>query len=106
MHPLLYVWPFYAPARRLPSASPGSLGGPLANELIGRINPEAQITTDEARIRPKNSEVERLLGSNAKIMELTGWTPQHSLEKGLAETIEWFRQSPQARAYKHDIYNV
>ena len=37
-------------------------------------------------------EVERLLGSNSKITELTGWKPAHSLEEGLMQTIDWFRE--------------
>jgi len=62
--------------------------------------------TDEARIRPSKSEVERLLGANEKITTLTDWRPQYTLETGIAETIRWFRESPAASGYKHDIYNV
>ena len=43
----------------------------VANKLISRINPEATVITDKSRIRPENSEVERLVGSNKKITELT-----------------------------------
>jgi NAD dependent epimerase/dehydratase len=80
--------------------------GDLAEELIRQIGPGTRIVTDNDRIRPENSEVERLLGANWKIRDLTGWSPQYSLAHGLAETIEWFRSSPTARGYKHDIYNV
>lgn len=78
----------------------------LARELIRQIRPDARIVSDEQRIRPAASEVERLLGANTRIRELTGWTPQFDLAKGLEETIAWFRDSDAARGYKHDIYNV
>ena len=78
----------------------------LAQEMINQINPKAQIVTDEERVRPEASEVERLLGSNEKIKRLTNWTPKYDLATGIAETISWFRESPAARSYKHDIYNV
>ncbi len=80
--------------------------GNLAKKLIGKINPKAHIICDEARIRPKQSEVERLLGSNKKIHDLTGWKPQYSLDKGLDETIKWFKNTSALKLYKPDIYNV
>lgn len=78
--------------------------GQLANELIRQINPEARIVTDDQRLRPEKSEVNRLLGSNEKIRALTGWAPQYTLEQGLAETIEFFRHN--LDKYKIDIYNL
>lgn len=76
----------------------------LGEELIRQINPNARIKTDEKRIRPVKSEVNRLLGSNEKIMRLTGWEPKFSFEEGLAETIEFFREN--LEKYKTDIYNI
>ena len=78
--------------------------GDLAQELIRQINPEAIIECDEQRVRPSNSEVQRLLGSNKKIMALTDWKPKYTFEQGLAETISWMREH--LNAYKPDIYNV
>lgn len=78
--------------------------GELARELIRQINPEAQIVCDEQRLRPGKSEVNRLLGCNKKIMELTGWKPLYSFEEGLAETIKFFREN--ADGYKTDLYNI
>jgi NAD dependent epimerase/dehydratase len=80
--------------------------GQLAQEMIDQINPDARIVTDEERLRPEKSEVERLLGANGKITSLTDWRPQHSLKQGIAETVKWFRESSAAGGYKHDIYNV
>ncbi len=78
--------------------------GQLAEELIRQINPSAKIICDEQRLRPDKSEVNRLLGSNEKIMKLTDWKPEYSFEKGLSETIEFFRQN--LDRYKADIYNL
>lgn len=78
--------------------------GQLAEELIRQINPEAQIVCDEQRVRPEKSEVNRLLGSNKKILTLTDWKPKYSLEQGLAETIDFLRNNMER--YKVNIYNI
>lgn len=78
--------------------------GELAKELIKQINPNARIICDEERIRPKKSEVNRLLGSNDKIKKLTNWEPKYTLRAGLAETIGWIQDN--LDKYKIDIYNI
>ena len=78
--------------------------GELAQEIITQINPKAHIVCDEQRLRPEKSEVNRLLGANAKIQRLTDWKQQYTFEQGIAETIEWIRHN--MNAYKTDIYNV
>lgn len=78
--------------------------GQLAEELIKQINPSAKIICDDQRLRPENSEVERLLGANEKIKELTNWEPRYTFEDGLAETIDWLKNN--LEKYKVDIYNV
>ncbi len=78
--------------------------GQLAEELIRQINPDAKIICDNQRLRPEKSEVNRLLGSNQKIMELTEWTPQYTFEEGIAETIEFLRGN--LDKYKPEIYNL
>lgn len=80
--------------------------GALAQKLINIIAPEARIVEDVKRLRPGKSEVERLFGSNEKIRKITKWKPLYSLDKGLVETVEWFRDEKNIRLYKHDIYNV
>ena len=65
--------------------------GELANELIKQINPNAKIVCETERLRPEKSEVNRLLGDNSKILELTDWTPNYSLQEGLAETIAFLK---------------
>ncbi len=76
----------------------------LAEEIISQINPEAKIITDHERMRPKNSEVERLLGSNEKLKTLTSWEQRYTFEQGISETIQWIRNN--MKSYKTDIYNL
>lgn len=78
--------------------------GDLAQEIISQITPGAKIICDEQRLRPDKSEVNRLLGCNKKILQLTDWRQQYSFEQGIAETIEWIKGN--MNAYKADIYNV
>lgn len=80
--------------------------GDVAKQIIEIINPKAEIEQEALRIRPDKSEVRRLLGSNKKISELTGWKPRYSLKTGLAETIEWFKVPENLSRYKAGIYNL
>lgn len=78
--------------------------GQLAEELIRQINPQAKIICEEERLRPEKSEVNRLLGSNEKIRRLTNWKPVYPLERGLSETIAFFKEN--LNRYKTDLYNI
>ena len=78
----------------------------LAQNIINIINPNAKIISEDVRLRPEKSEVERLLGSAEKIKSLTKWEPSFNLEQGLQQTIEWFRNPINLKQYKTDIYNV
>ncbi|WP_411169866.1 NAD-dependent 4,6-dehydratase LegB [Clostridium sp. MB05] len=78
----------------------------LALELISQINPKAKIICENERLRPDKSEVNRLLGSNEKIKKLTNWAPKYTFEKGIEETIEWFKIKENLQKYKSDIYNI
>ena len=78
--------------------------GELAKEIISQINPGARIICDEKRLRPEKSEVNRLLGDNTKIKELTSWEPKYTFHEGIQETISWIREN--LDRYKTDIYNM
>lgn len=78
----------------------------LAQTIIDLINPKATIISDDIRLRPEKSEVERLLGSSEKIRSLTNWKPQFIFTDALKQTIEWFRNPENLKNYKTDIYNV
>lgn len=78
--------------------------GDLAKEIISQINPKATIVCEEERLRPKKSEVNRLLGSNEKLKRLTDWQQQYTFTQGIEETIAWMRNHMDV--YKTDIYNI
>lgn len=78
----------------------------LANTMINLINPNAKIVSDSDRLRPSNSEVFRLFGSNEKILANTNWKLSYTLEQGISETIDWFKVPSNLTQYKADIYNV
>jgi dTDP-glucose 4,6-dehydratase len=78
--------------------------GDLANLLIDLINPKAKVVCDSNRLRPEKSEVNRLLGSNEKIMRLTKWKPQYDLKEGLLSTIDFIRNN--MHLYKAGVYNI
>ena len=78
--------------------------GDLAKEIIAQVNPNVKIICDDERIRPKKSEVNRLMGSNEKLRELTQWQQQYTFSAGLKETISWIKEH--LDIYKTDIYNV
>ena len=78
----------------------------LVKKLIDIINPNAIILEDNTRIRPEKSEVNRLLGSNKKLKELTSWQSEYSLEQGLLKTIEWFKKEGHLSKYKTNLYNI
>jgi len=78
----------------------------LALKIISIINPDATIVCDEQRIRPEKSEVDLLQGDNSKIKSFTGWKPAWVLDKGLKETIDWFKNPENLKRYKPEIYNL
>ena len=78
--------------------------GDLAEKLIKKINPKAKIVCDNSRIRPENSEVERLLGDNSLLYSLTGFKPAIDIDEGLDRTIAFIRDN--LSLYKHMQYNV
>ena len=78
--------------------------GELVKLIARLIGTEVQIQSDEQRIRPDKSEVERLFCNNSKILASTSWKPDYTLETGLMETIEWIKNN--LAYFKTDIYNV
>ena len=80
-----------------------SIGG-LIQQIAKLMNTKVEIEIDKERVRPQNSEVERLLCDNSKLMAETNWAPKYKLEKGLAETIEWIKRN--LMYYKPELYNI
>jgi NAD dependent epimerase/dehydratase len=74
-------------------------------QLIARLcDRENAIKSDQQRVRPDKSEVQRLLADNTLALTLLGWAPTVSLEDGLVRTIEWMRQN--LNRYRPDVYNI
>jgi len=63
--------------------------GDLVKLLISIVGRDVEVVTDEERLRPTGSEVERLLCDNTRAREWAGWKPEVSLEEGLKRTAEW-----------------
>jgi NAD dependent epimerase/dehydratase len=80
--------------------------GDLAKLIIKLTGKKVKILSDDVRKRPEKSEVERLHGSNIKLLATTKWKQKYTLEQGLKETISWFSEQENLKMYKTDIYNV
>jgi dTDP-glucose 4,6-dehydratase len=84
--------------------------GQIANLIAKSFNTEIEIVTKRERLRPDNSEVERLWADNSKAKQLFSWSPSYvqlqGLEKGIKETIDWFQNSSNLESYKSEIYNI
>ena len=65
--------------------------GDLAELLVSVSGKDAKVVTDDSRVRPDSSEVERLLCDNSRAREWCGWEPQVPLEEGLRRTSDWVR---------------
>ena len=79
----------------------------IISKLMGK---KINIRMDKQRLRPKNSEVDRLLASNKKAKKLIKWTPKYSglvgFKKGLSKTIQWFSQSNNLSVYNEDSFSL
>lgn len=76
-------------------------------QTIARLmDAEVKWVTDRQRLRPRGSEVFRLLGDNTLLTSLTDWRPRNNLEEGLQKTIGWFTNPSNLKKYKTGIYNV
>jgi NAD dependent epimerase/dehydratase len=78
--------------------------GDTVKKIINIIGTDVKIICDEERLRPENSEVNRLWADNTKIKDLTGWAPNYSIDRGLEETVECIKKN--LSSFKTDIYNV
>ena len=78
--------------------------GDLAALILKLMNKDVAITLEGARVRPENSEVDRLCADSRKGQSILGWKPKYTLEEGLAATIEWIREN--SERYRTGIYVV
>jgi len=84
--------------------------GDMARAIRDEINPAAEIKLDESRLRPANSEVDRLWASVEKARQRTDWSPSYSgldgFRMGIEKTVRWFRDSKNLSFYKMDLFNI
>ena len=84
--------------------------GDTAHTIAQLMGVEIEVKSDEVRVRPALSEVERLWACNQKAGEILGWKPDFGsragFERGLQKTIEWFVKPENLRQYKSEIYNL
>lgn len=84
--------------------------GDTARAIATEMGIEIQIETEDQRLRPDASEVERLWCDNSKAAAVIGWQPSHTglegFRRGLAATIEWFAAPANRAGYKAHLYNV
>ncbi|WP_417500283.1 GDP-mannose 4,6-dehydratase [Methylophaga sp.] len=64
-----------------------------ARTLMEIVGVEVPITCDNERVRPKNSEVNRLIADNSRITSMTNWRPEHSFRRGLEQTVNWIKEN-------------
>jgi len=80
------------------------------NLIADIMQKQINIVSDENRLRPANSEVERLYADNAKALKLLDWSPQYAsidgLKEGLIKTINWFTKAENLEKYKDGIYAI
>jgi len=84
--------------------------GDTAAVIADVMGAEIEIVSDEQRLRPEKSEVERLWAANDKARELLGWHPKYGglegFRRGLQETVAWFSKPTNLERYKSEIYNL
>ena len=64
----------------------------LISEILGI---DYKIKLDSNRVRPVESEVDRLLANNKLIKSLTNWESKTNFKKGLELTISWIQKNKQ-----------
>lgn len=79
--------------------------GQLAADLVRLMSADAVVTADTERIRPKDSEVLRLVCDSTKLRDRTGWRPAFDRDAGLRQTIDWFREPANLAGYRPGRYD-
>ncbi len=84
--------------------------GETARYIAELMDAKIEIISEEQRLRPEKSEVNRLWADNSKIKKLTGWKPKFSgnegFKKGLKLCIEWYTKPENLQLFKPDLYNI
>lgn len=81
-----------------------------AKLIAGLMRRQITILSDEVRMRPQNSEVERLVADNSRALRELNWKPRYCGEEGfveaLKETIKWFSHIENIDKYQSHRYTI
>ena len=84
--------------------------GDTAALIAEVMNVELEIVTDEQRLRPEGSEVNRLFGDNSLLRQLTSWQPRYvghdGFKRGLESTAQWFSDPANLARYRPGSYSI
>ena len=84
--------------------------GDAARLIAETMDAKIEIVTDEDRLRPEKSEVQRLWADNTKAKSLLGWEPAYGgldgFKRGLSETVKWFTDPVNLAHYRPDRYTI
>jgi nucleoside-diphosphate-sugar epimerase len=84
--------------------------GDTVSLIADVMNVELEIVTDEQRMRPEGSEVNRLFGDHSRLCQLTGWKPAYGglegFRQGLSNTADWFSDPANLARYRPCTYAV
>jgi dTDP-glucose 4,6-dehydratase len=84
--------------------------GDTVKLIAEAMGAEIEIETEDQRLRPPKSEVERLWADNRKALELLDWAPAYAgldgFRRAIGETVTWFSRPDNLAHYRHGVYNI
>ena len=84
--------------------------GETANLITKIMNYDVEVVSADVRMRPKNSEVDRLVAANERAKDLLDWTPAfgglQGFRRGLEATISWFSKPENMKRYAPAKYII
>lgn len=78
--------------------------GDVATTILRMLGKDLPILTDNERVRPDNSEVDRLCADNSRARAILGWESRYTLEEGLGRTIEWIKENNEY--FRTGVYTI
>ena len=84
--------------------------GDTAKIIAETLQQPINIICENERLRPENSEVDRLFACNEKAFKLLDWQPNfggiEGFKRGIAKTVEWFSRPENLCLYDAENYQV
>jgi len=76
----------------------------LTGMILKLTGSDLPVICDNERLRPENSEIDRLCADNTRAISLLDWRPDHTLEQGLTKTIDWIKENKDR--YRSGTYQI